>query len=116
MVLHCCQFVHKKWGIRGLTIGQLTLIFIPLTDEHYKRTLNHEAIHRAQFKECGGLIPTYQIYRADRTRLMRDFSYDKRTAIRLTRFEQEAYNNAENLDYLKTRRRNEWLKYKTSTI
>ena len=113
MILHCCKFAFKKWGMRGFTIGQLTLIFISPLEQRYWRTLRHENIHRLQFKECGGIIKTLKIYYSDRKKLM--IKYDKRTASKLTRFEQEAYTVAGKLDCIISRKEFAWQQYKLTT-
>ena len=109
MVIHGLKWMYEKRGARGFTIGQLTLIFISPSDNRYWQTMNHEAIHRTQFKECGGILKLWKIYKAERKKLMA--KYDKITASRLTRFEQEAYTNAMKMNYLKTRESFAWRKY-----
>ena len=111
MVLNVLQIFWRKLGLRGVTVGQLTILFIPLDDGRRPQTENHEAIHRAQFKECGGILKTLKIYYRDKKLLKQQYP-DKRTQARLTRFEQEAYDNADNLDYLKTRESFSWKRYK----
>lgn len=66
--------------------------------------LNHEAIHSAQFKELLWIF-YYPIYLIEwLIRVL--FSKDRLThkAYRNISFEQEAYKNEDNLDYLKTRK------------
>ena len=68
--------------------------------------LNHESIHTEQIKELG-YIPFYIIYLIEWfVRL-----FKKGNAYRNISFEQEAYTNERNLDYPKTRKRYNWLKY-----
>lgn len=66
--------------------------------------LNHEAIHSAQFKELLWIFyyPIYLIEWLIRVLFSKDrFTYK---AYRNISFEQEAYKNEDNLDYLKTRK------------
>lgn len=66
--------------------------------------LNHEAIHSAQFKELLWIFyyPIYLIEWLIRVLFSKDrFTYK---AYRNISFEQEAYKNKDNLDYLKTRK------------
>lgn len=73
-------------------------------------SINHEKIHTAQMKEMGYIgfylwyaiegIITYFANRLDQYKGYRDIS-----------FEEEAYNNQDNLDYLKNRKHYAWCKY-----
>ena len=68
--------------------------------------INHESIHTEQIKELG-YIPFYIIYLIEWfVRL-----FKKGNAYRNISFEQEAYTNERNLDYPKTRKRYNGLKY-----
>ena len=68
-------------------------------------TLNHEAIHSAQWKELWyiGFLLWYVIEWAVRL--------PKGSAYHNISFEREAYDNEKNLEYLKTRERFTFLKY-----
>jgi hypothetical protein len=66
------------------------------------RAVNHEEIHNAQAKECGGYVFFYLIY----LYLWAGYGY------RNCPFECEAYDNDWNFDYLKSRKAFEWKKYK----
>lgn len=70
------------------------------------KTMNHESIHTEQIKELG-YIPFYILY------LLEWFVrlFIKGNAYRNISFEQEAYSNDRNYDYLKTRNHYAWLKY-----
>jgi hypothetical protein len=57
------------------------------------RTLNHEAIHAAQARECGGYVFFYLKY------LMQCIRYGYRNCP----FEREAYDNEDNMHYLELR-------------
>lgn len=65
-------------------------------------TINHELIHIAQAKECGGWLLYYMKYLYYCVRR----GYDKNP------FELEAYDHAWDLNYLKYRQKNEWKYYK----
>jgi hypothetical protein len=86
------------------------LPFIIAEEEMSERILNHETIHIHQQRELL-LIPFYILY----------FSYyfigiikykDKHQAYYMIPFEQEAYKNDHNLDYLETREWFAWRRYK----
>lgn len=68
--------------------------------------INHESIHTEQQKELG-FIFFYIIYVIEW--FIRLFK--KGNAYRSISFEQEAYSNEKDLNYLKTRKRYNWLKY-----
>lgn len=70
-------------------------------------TMNHESIHTAQMKELGYVF-FYLLYFIEWViRLFINMPY----AYRAISFEQEAYQNEDNLDYLKTRKHYSWIKY-----
>lgn len=70
-------------------------------------TLNHEAIHTAQMKEMGYVFfyVWYFIEWLIRLVINGVYAYYKLS------FEQEAYNNENNYDYLKNRKPYNWFKY-----
>ena len=70
------------------------------------KIINHEAIHTKQMKELG-YIPFYIIYVIEW--FIRLFG--KGNAYRNISFEQEAYNNENNLKYIKNRKNYVWIKY-----
>ena len=73
-------------------------------------TLNHETIHIHQQKELLvlGFYPLYFFYY-----LWAFIKYkDKQKAYLMIPFEQEAYANDQNLDYLKARKWYAWRRYK----
>ena len=65
-------------------------------------TINHEAIHREQARDCGGYIPYYIVY----------IWHWIRRGYRQNPFEREAYDNVADLDYLQNRTPKAWKKYK----
>lgn len=74
----------------------------------YETTWNHEAIHTEQMKETLyiGFYLLYFIFW-----LIRILTLPLKTAYVDVSFEQEAYLNQGNLNYIKTRKRYSWLKY-----
>ena len=70
------------------------------------RTINHESIHTAQIKEMGYIF--FYIWYLVEWLIRLVINSD---AYRNISFEQEAFINDDNLDYLKTRKRFSWLKY-----
>ena len=65
--------------------------------------LNHEAIHEAQAKDCGGWWRFYAKYLS--YWIMYCFSYSS------IPFEKEAYANQRDVNYLKNRNKNAFKKY-----
>ena len=84
--------------------------FIISREEMTPEVLNHEMIHLHQQRELL-ILPFYILY---------VFYYfkglmahkDKHNAYFMIPFEQEAYQNENNLDYLKTRKRFAWRRFK----
>jgi hypothetical protein len=75
-----------------------------------ERTIRHEAIHTAQMKELG-YLPFYILYFAEW--IVRLFVNGK-AAYRNISFEQEAYGNDRNGQYLKNRKNYAWLNFLNS--
>ena len=73
------------------------------------RTKNHESIHWKQQLEMG-IIFFYLWYGIEW--LIKFFIYGKKAYMNIS-FEREAYDNDDNLDYLKTRKCWSWFKYVT---
>ncbi len=72
----------------------------------YNKTLiNHEEIHTAQMKEML-YIPFYIWYGIEH--LCKRWNYTAKEAYRAISFEREAYNNQDNLNYLKERKHYSW--------
>lgn len=68
--------------------------------------INHEAIHTAQMKEMLYIF-FYVWYIVEWVIRL----FKKGNAYRNISFEQEAYNNEDNLEYLNNRKHYEWFKY-----
>lgn len=77
----------------------------PLSDE----SINHESIHTEQMKEM--LFIFFYIWYGIEYILIRLFHKKQGDAYHDVSFEEEAYNNDKNLDYLKTRKHYSWFKY-----
>jgi hypothetical protein len=84
--------------------------FIISQDKMDDRILNHETIHIHQQKELL-VIPFYLLYGL--YYLIGIIKYkNKQQAYYMIPFEQEAYDNDHNLDYLETRKWYAWRRYK----
>lgn len=71
-------------------------------------TINHESIHLEQQKEM--LVMLFYIWYL-LAWIIRKLVPNNGDDYRNSYFEQEAYENAENFEYLKTRKRFAWVKY-----
>ena len=74
-----------------------------------KYTINHESIHTEQMKEMGYIF--FYLWYVIEYLLIRLFHKKQGDAYHDVSFEEEAYNNDINLDYLKERKRYAWIKY-----
>lgn len=72
-----------------------------------KKTLNHEAIHTEQMKELGYIFFYIWYFVEWLIRLVINGRY----AYYCLSFEREAFDNEEDLRYLRYRKRYKWLKY-----
>lgn len=63
--------------------------------------INHEEIHKAQSKDCGGYLPYYLKY----------FGYWLKYGYYNNPFEREAYCFQKNINYLEMRTKNVWKNY-----
>lgn len=78
------------------------------------RTMNHEMIHVAQandFLPKVGYIPFYILYILEWLLKLIPCAIKRKSAYKAISFEQEAYNNELNFNYLDKRRRFSWAKY-----
>lgn len=100
------NFLPPK-GYLAITIGPYILTRTPeqITDI----VVNHESIHYEQEKELG-FIPFYLLYGLEYLIKLSIYRNHKK-AYRGISFEQEAYSNESNLDYIKNRKHYSWLKY-----
>ena len=84
--------------------------FIISREKMSEDTLNHECIHIAQQKELF-VVFFYLLYGWDYLHGMIKYRSKQKAYFRI-RFEQEAYDHMFKQDYLKTRKRNAWRRYK----
>ena len=91
--------------------GTINLFGILFTKEDSlsKTTINHELIHTAQMKEMGYIF--FYLWYCIEYVLIRLFHKKQGDAYYDVSFEEEAHNNDNNLDYLKTRKHYSWFKY-----
>ena len=97
-----------SWVIDVYAITLWPFVFI--RDDGNERTINHETIHIKQYNELF-VIGFLLIYAFDWIRGLIKYK-DKEKAYYMIRFEQEAYNNDANFDYLSKRKKYAWLEYK----
>ena len=105
------KIIKTKWfPFSSYTaINIFGVIFAKVTPNNI--TLNHESIHTAQMKEMLYIFfYLWYIIEFIIIRVLNLFKSNKECYYQLS-FEQEAYDNQYNLDYLKNRRHYVWLKY-----
>lgn len=92
-----------------LAINLFGVLFVRGEKGRYlsEKTINHESIHTEQIKECLyiGFYILYLLFWLER------LVWNARKAYRGNPFEQEAYSNQSDLDYIPNRKRYAWLKY-----
>jgi hypothetical protein len=103
------RFILKlfKSNFRGTTLYPFGIYVKKLDYPDMDSFINHENIHWGQQKEML-VIPFYLWYVIEW--VVNIFKFGKRAYIKLS-FEQEAYFNQKNLQYLKTRKFYAWTKY-----
>lgn len=72
-------------------------------------TINHESIHTEQMKEM--LYIFFYIWYAIEYIIVRFFHKKQNASYHDISLEEEAYNNDNNLDYIKSRKHYAWVKY-----
>lgn len=97
-----------SWFIKARAVTLFPFIFIK--DDGDERLINHESIHIAQYSETY-VLGFYFIYLCDFIKSVLKGKSGKESYY-LIRFEQEAYNNENNTDYLQHREKFAWRKYK----
>jgi len=106
--------IKSKWfcdffGIRGITLYPFIIV-----KENNDVLINHERIHIKQQKELY-VIPFYYLYFkwyfANRRKYKGFKTLKHWWSYRNIPFEKEAFENQNNLDYLKTRQRKSYRKY-----
>ncbi len=101
-----------NWFVKIITFGWATAITIApfgiyVKDLTNQKTINHEKIHWKQQMEML-IIPFYVWYLIEW--IIRLFINGRKAYLKLL-FEQEAYENDDNMDYLTTRKHFKWLCY-----
>ena len=87
-------------------INLFGILFVREGAKISEQDLNHESIHTVQMKEMLYIF-FYVWYIVEWVIRL----FKKGNAYRNISFEQEAYNNEDNLEYLNNRKHYEWLKY-----
>ena len=93
-------------GYRAMAIFPFLFIREEYKDDITEQVINHESIHFQQQKEML-IIPFYVWYIIEF--IIKFFIY--KSAYKNISFEREAYSNADNLEYLKTRKWYSFFKY-----
>lgn len=107
---------NKLLPFKGFAaINLFGILFVRKDSKITDRLLNHEAIHTAQMKELG-YIPFYILYLIEWFIKLIINKLDNNKAYKSISFEREAYNNQNNLEYLKNRKNYEWLRKQLDKI
>ena len=91
------------------TINIFGILFTKSEEPLSDKSINHESIHTEQMKEM--LFIFFYLWYGIEYVLIRLFHKKQGDAYHDVSFEEEAYNNQHNLDYLKTRKHYSWFKY-----
>lgn len=78
-------------------------------EELSKKELNHEAIHTEQMREM--LYIFFYLWYGIEYLIIRCFHVKQHDAYKDISFEEEAYNNDDNIDYINNRKHYSWTKY-----
>lgn len=101
-------------GYMAINLFGLLFVRKEYKDRIDKRVINHESIHTEQMKETLW-IPYYIWYIIEYLLIELIYLFKKKDTqndrYHEVSFEEEAHNNENNLDYLKSRKRYSWLKY-----
>ena len=104
------MIINLPFNIKGIkSITLWPFIFIEKKEKGNKVLINHEKIHMAQAKEMW-VIGFYVLYTITYI-LNRMFGFSHKDSYRNLPWEEEAFSNQSNLDYLKTRKKNAWKDY-----
>lgn len=109
---------YNSWlvpkGFIGITLWPVINIALSKEDyikqygeERLKNSINHESIH---IKQQGEMLVLFFYLWYFIEWLVKIFKYKKQAYMNLS-FEREAYGNASNLEYLKSRKMYSWWKY-----
>lgn len=96
-----------KWNYRGTTLYPFGIYLKRFDYPDIKKLKNHELIHWNQQKEMFAIF-FYLWYFIEW--FINMFKFGKRAYVKLS-FEQEAYDNDQDLTYLSKRKRYSWFKY-----
>ena len=103
------MIIQCKWFCKSININGITLFpFIIVNDKTNAILINHEKIHLAQQKELY-ILPFYFLYLKYYCKNRK--LYKGYLSYMNICFEKEAYENQDNLDYLKTREKKAYKKY-----
>lgn len=103
------KFLTKMFSV-FISVYAITLYpFIILSEDVDEYTMNHEMIHFEQQKELF-VIGFYFLYTYDFIKGIIKYGNTDMAYFRI-RFEQEAYNNQNNLGYIHNRNRKHWKNY-----
>jgi hypothetical protein len=109
--------IQVKWFCKLISVkGIMLWPFSIVNDKNNKVLVNHEKIHFRQANELW-IIGFYWLYIFEYFKHKRSFKHlppgiRGAFAYREISFEKEAFANQNNIEYLKTRKRNAWKKYK----
>ena len=104
------KIIHNKLiPFKGYSTINLFGILFTKEKELSPKTINHESIHTAQMKEMGYVF--FYLWYVIEYCLIRLFHNKQSGAYHDVSFEEEAYNNDRNLNYLYERKRYAWIKY-----
>ena len=110
------KIIYNKWiPFKGyLAINLFGVLFVRGTKEDMvnditAEVINHESIHTVQMKEMGYIF--FYLWYVLEYLCIRLFHKKQGDAYADVSFEEEAYNNDQNLDYLKQRKHYAWLKF-----
>lgn len=104
------RIIKTSWFPFGC-YSTINLFGILFTKKDYlsTRTINHESIHTAQMKEM--LYIFFYIWYGLEYIFIRIFHKKQNSAYHDISFEEEAYNNENDINYLVNRKHYTWLKY-----
>ena len=105
------KWMSFKWYLAIILFG---VLFVRVTKEDMvnditAEVINHESIHTVQMKEMGYIF--FYLWYVLEYLCIRLFHKKQGDAYADVSFEEEAYNNDQNLDYLKQRKHYAWLKF-----
>lgn len=103
--------VLKNTNILGITIFPFIFLSSSRKNKDNSILINHERIHIVQQLELL-IVPFFILYFLNYIINLFKYRFNHRKAYYYIMFEQEAYNNEDNLDYLKNRKPFNYLRKK----